>query len=253
MSLGLSLQQIGQDTVYTWQSLGVEVGVPVGRLWNGMLGLDFAVNGDRNTFAQGDVANSFRYRLTGGYSYVRGKRIRGTHFDFENRLTYARKQLNYREVNPSQSVTQYIFAARLRSAFQLGGRLHLANQTNLENLTSQEALVPLSEQFYIGGAATVRGYRENQFHSPQVGYSRTELLLGRSRAENGYVFVDVGYFLQQTLTPSGVILEKGRFITGYGFGLRTQSRAGNVDISFAVGDELSLQRTKIHLILNRSF
>jgi len=253
MSLGLSLQQIGQDTVYTWQSLGVESGLPVGRLWNGMLGVDFAVNGDRNTFAQGDVANSFRYRLTGGYSYIRGKKIRGRHIDFENRLTYARKQLNYREVNPSQSVTQYIFAAGLRWAFQLGARLHLANQTKVQSLTSQEALVPLSEQFYIGGASTVRGYREDQFHSPQVSFSRTELLLGRSRAENGYLFVDVGYFIQQTPIPSGPILEEGRFITGYGFGLRTQSRAGNVDISFAVGDEFSLQQTKIHLILNRSF
>ena len=77
--------------------------------------------------------------------------------------------------------------------------------------------------------------------------------MGKSRAENGYVFVDLGYFEQQNTTSLTSLVSDGRVITGYGFGLRTQSKAGDVDISFAVGDEMSLQQTKVHLILNRSF
>ena len=253
MSLGLSLQQVGQDTMYTWQSLGVQTGLPVGRLWGGIFGIEFAAHGDRNTFAQGDVTNSLRFRVTGGYSYVCGKRHRGTFFELNNHYTYADKKMAYRDGSQSQSVSQYIVSASLQSAMELGGRFHIANQTVYQSLSSEEQLVPLSEQFYIGGAATVRGYREDQFHSPLAAYSRTELLIGRSRAENGYLFVDVGYYRQQTQSPFGENVEDDRFISGLGFGLRTQSRVGTVDISFAVGEEMSLQQTKIHLILNRSF
>jgi len=264
MSLGLSLQQIGQDTVYTWQSLGVETGLPVGRLWQGMFGIDFAIHGDRNTFAFGDVTKSIRYRLMGGYSYARGKRHRGTFVSLGNRFTYANKKQSFRDEpgdqpqsdlqqRADQTVTQYITELDVELAVEIGRRAHIANRTVYQNLASRELVPPLSEQFYIGGAATVRGYRENQFHSPQIAYSRSELLVGRSRAENGYVFADVGYFLQQSLLPSGDTVEDARFLTGYGFGLRTQSKAGNVDISFAVGEEFSLQQTKIHIMLNRSF
>lgn len=253
MSLGLSLQQVGQDTAYTWQSLGVETGLPVGRLWQGMFGVDFAIHGDRNTFAYGDVTNSLRYRLTGGYSYMRGKKHRETFFALGNRFTYANKKQGYRDNHGGQAISQYIVGLEAELAVEIGHRFHIANKTVYQNLTSRERTVPLSEQFYIGGAATVRGYREDQFHSPQVAYSRSEFLIGKSRAENGYVFADIGYFLQQNLLPSGDVLEDARFLTGYGFGLRTQSKAGNVDISFAVGEELSLQQTKVHVILNRSF
>jgi outer membrane protein assembly factor BamA len=253
MSLGVSLQQVGQDTVYTWQSLGIQSGLPVGKLWGGLVGLDFAAHGDRNTFAQGDVTNSLRFRLTGGYSYVRGQRHRGAFLELGNQYTYADKKMNYRDGSGEQSVNQLIVGANINSALELSRRFHVANRTALQNLSSQEEFVPLSEQFYIGGAATVRGYRENQFHSPRVAFSRTELLVGRSRAENGYLFADFGYFLQQTRSPSGDVAADGRLISGYGFGLRTQSKAGNIDISFAVGEEFSLQQTKIHLMLNRTF
>jgi outer membrane protein assembly factor BamA len=253
MSLGLSVQQVGQDTVYTWQSLGVETGLPVGRLWQGMLGFDFAVNGDRNTFAQGDVTNSLRYRLTAGYTYKRGRKQRGTFFALANRFTYANKKQSFRDNGAGRSVPQYITALETELAVEVGRRIHVVNRTAFHNLTSGELVVPLSEQFYLGGAATLRGYRENQFHSPQIAYARNEFLVGKSRAENGYVFADVGYFLQRNLSSSGNIEDDARLLAGYGFGLRTQSRAGNVDISFAVGEELSLQQTKIHIILNRSF
>ena len=253
MSLGVTLQQVGQDTVYTWQSLGVETGIPVGRIGSGVVGLDFAVHGDRNTFAESDVTNTMRYRLTGGYSYVLGKRHRGFHLDLANQFTHASKRLRYRDTATSSRLSQLIVGFQLRAALEIARRVHIANQSAYEHLISDEAVVPISEQFYLGGAATVRGYRENQFHSPQIAYSRTELLVGKSRAENGYLFVDVGYFDQRVLGLGGELRRDAQLIAGYGFGLRTQSKAGNVDISFAVGEEFSLQQTKIHLILNRSF
>lgn len=252
-SLGLSLEQIGQDTVYTWQSVGVEMAAPVGRIWDGLLGIDFMAHGDRNTFAQGETSKSLRLRTMGGFSFVRGREHRGTLLGLESRYAYARKKLDGREDVDPESVSQHIVEAKAKLALELPRHFHLVNETVFKNLSSREAEVPLSEQYYLGGAATVRGYRENQFHSRRVAFSRSEILIGRSRAENGYVFADVGYYLQHDRSPVGEITTRDRFVFGHGFGLRTRSRAGNIDLSFAVGPEFTLRQTKIHVILNRTF
>jgi outer membrane protein insertion porin family len=120
-------------------------------------------------------------------------------------------------------------------------------------LESGEEYIPLSEQFYVGGAATIRGYRENQFHGRRVAYVRSELRVGRSRRENGYLFVDGGYVLWENRSSTGVVTQDEEFPVGYGFGLRTESRVGNIDLSFGIGDKLSLRQTKVHVILNQSF
>jgi len=253
MSLGLSLQQVGQDTVYTWQSLGVETAAPIGRLWGGLLGLDFAAHGDRNTFAEGDVAKSRRFRFVGGHTFVWGTRYRGNFLELVNRYAFASKRVDARGANNTASMSQHIVESDVKTALELPQNFHIVNHAAFRMLSSEEAEVPLSEQFQLGGAATVRGYRENQFHARRVAYSRTELLMGRSRAENGYIFADVGYYIRDQQNASGSSTTTSRFIFGHGFGLRTQSRAGNIDISFAVGEELSLRHTKVHVILNRKF
>jgi outer membrane protein assembly factor BamA len=252
MSLGLNLAQVGQDTVYTWQSVGLESVVPIGKLWGGMLAIEAAMNGDRSTFAQGDVSRSFRLRSTAGFSYVTGRKDRDTFVRVAGRFTYGDKEMNSK-TGGSQSVSQHILASDVESAFQLGRRVHVANHSVYQALSSAETLVPLSEQFYLGGAASVRGYRENQFHSPVTAFSRSELLIGKSRLENGYVFVDLGYYVHEVQDSSGVVTETDRVIAGYGVGLRTRSKAGHIDLSFAVGEELNLQRAKIHVALQRRF
>ena len=113
--------------------------------------------------------------------------------------------------------------------------------------------MPLSEQFYVGGARTVRGYRENQFHGRRVAYARNELRLGRSPRDGFYVFVDAGYVRQETPQAAGATLIDGTGLTGYGFGVRSLSRVGRLDLSFAVSDGLSLRQTKVHVLLEQNF
>jgi outer membrane protein assembly factor BamA len=253
IDFGIRIEQIGLDTLYTWQSVGVETEAPVARLKGGLLNVDLAVYGDRNTFSADDISKTLRLRVAGGYSYVRGKEGRDTFFEFRNRHAYARKDLDRRDGGDGGSVSQYILEARVRLALEVGGNLHLTNEANILALESGEDLVPLSEQFNLGGAATLRGYRENQFHGRRAAYTRSELEIGRSRRENAYFFADTGYILQETLSATGGVLQDDLFRLGYGFGLRTRSKAGNIDISFGVGEKLSLRQTKVHVILDRSF
>ncbi|UCG50617.1 MAG: BamA/TamA family outer membrane protein [Candidatus Latescibacterota bacterium] len=253
MSMGLRLEQIGQDTLYTWQSVGLESSAPIGRLWGGLFGVDLGLFGDRNTFSEGDVSNSIRFRIVGGNSFVKGKEDRGAYIDLRARHAYAAKKIRRRGGGGDESVSQYIFEARLSASVGLTRNVHGFAEMNYRGLESGEDFVPLSEQFYLGGAGTLRGYRENQFHGRRIAYVRSELRVGRSARENGYVFVDGGYVLQESVSASATVTKEELYPVGYGFGLRTQSRIGNIDISFGIGDRLSLRQTKVHVILDRSF
>lgn len=254
VGLGVMLEQIGLDTLYTWQSAGLESSIPIGRLWDGLLGIDGAVYGDRNTLSEGDISSTVRYRLAGGISFVEGYEERGTFIDLGTRYTLGYKKIQKREDDSDGgSVSQHVFEARMRGLVDVGRSVHGSIQVVYRGLESSEEFVPLAEQFYVGGASTIRGYRENQFHGRRVAYLRSELRLGGSRRENGYLFVDGGYILQETQDSEGIVSQRDEYPVGYGFGLRTASPAGNVDISFGIGEKLSLRQTKVHVILNRNF
>ncbi|HEU4363900.1 MAG TPA: ShlB/FhaC/HecB family hemolysin secretion/activation protein, partial [Candidatus Krumholzibacteria bacterium] len=131
--------------------------------------------------------------------------------------------------------------------------LHYSAQGAVTTLESDEPSVPLSEQFYVGGARTVRGYKENQFHGRRMAYARNELRLGRTPREGLYVFADAGYVLQESLLADDSATEGGTGLAGFGFGVRSASRLGRIDLSFAVSDEISLQSTKVHVLLEQNF
>jgi hypothetical protein len=251
--MGVKLEQIGQDTVYTWQSVGLESAAPIGRLWGGLFGVHFSAHGDRNTFSEGDEASSLRARIIAGINFTEGKEGEGSYIEFRTRQAFARKRIRMRDGSPDESVSQFI--SEIRAAGTAGVMRHLQGyiELNYKGLESPEEFVPLSEQFYVGGAGSIRGYREDQFHGRRTAYARSELRVGKSARENGYVFLDGGYVLQEFRTSDGQVSNPEVFPVGYGFGLRTQSRIGNIDLSFGIGDKPSLRQTKVHVILNRSF
>ncbi len=253
VGLGAILEQVGLDTLYTWQSLGLESTAPVGRLWGGLVGVRVGVYGDRNTFSQGDVSNTLRLRLNAGVDYTQGHADRGTFLEFVTGHTYGQKEIDLRAGGQSESVSQYTFESQVRSTVDIRNSAHAAIELVYRGIETSEEFVPLSEQFYVGGAGTVRGYRENQFHGRRIAYMRSEIRAGMNRRENGYLFADAGYVLQEAQDASGTVSKHEELPVGFGFGLRTESKVGNIDISFGVGDEISLRQTKVHVILNRMF
>jgi outer membrane protein insertion porin family len=243
LSLAARIHQIGLDTLYTWQSLGVEVERPVGRI-----GVSVGLHGDRNVFSVGELKRSWRARISLGARLQRdvaGARWRAG-------VSVARKRRILRD-GGDESLTQHIGEVETDVTVRLRDVLHIRNELVYRGLESSERIVPLSELFYIGGARTLRGYKENQFSGRRIATARTELLLGRTRAENVYLFGDVGYVLRETLTAADVVERSENVRAGYGFGLRTRSRLGNVELSFGVGEKLSLQQTKVHVLLEQSF
>jgi len=253
LTVGLRLEQIGQDTLYTWQSLGLETEKPVGHAGNTLFNVTVGLFGDRNVFSTGNLVRSWRYRTAAGTKILRGNRRYTNFFSLDARFTWAYKQNTYRDPDSTGTVDQYILEALGESTKSFARLLHGRLKGMYRGLRSDEDLVPLSEQFYIGGARTLRGYRENQFHGRRVGTLSGELLVGPGRWENGYIFVDGGYVYQETPQPDGTILRDNIFPVGFGFGLRTGSPVGNIDLSFAVDEHLSLSQTKVHVLLEQNF
>jgi outer membrane protein insertion porin family len=255
LSVGLSLEQIGQDTLYTWQSAGAEVGRAAGRLGSNLIAFSLGFHADRNVFSDGPLLRSWRYRGTGGLSLARGDAEKRSFANLETRVTVARKTSHYRDDGGTIGVSQYILEFGGEGSVGLTRSLSLFMGLAYRGLESNEPLLPLSEQFYIGGARTLRGYRENQFHGRRVGTSRSELRLGSSAGENVFLFVDAGYVRQESAAADGgeAVVRRDLFKTGYGFGLRTRSQVGVIGLSFGFGDEVSLGRAKVHILLEQNF
>ncbi|HET6462714.1 MAG TPA: POTRA domain-containing protein [Candidatus Krumholzibacteria bacterium] len=254
LGLGVRLEQVGQDTLYTWQSAGIEAERGLGRVAGMLLSFSVAGYGDRNVFSEGDLLRSSRWRVKTGASAMWGSDRAGKLARLGGNVAFAFKHNSYRDdATGPGDVRQTIYDGTAGVLFPAWRSLHVAVDGHLEWLQSDEPNVPLSEQFYVGGARTVRGYRENQFHGRRVAYARNELRLGRSARDGFYAFVDAGYVRQETPQPDGTTLIDGTGLTGYGFGVRSLSRVGRLDLSLAVSDGLSLRQTKVHVLLEQNF
>ena len=254
LGVGVRLEQIGQDTLYTWQSAGLEAERGVGRVAGTLLSVKLGAFGDRNVFSEGDLLRSTRWRARAGVDAMRGSERRGSYARLGGAVALAFKTNYYREgVEGPGDVRQTIYDATVVAVAPAWGAVHLAIDGRFDWLESGEGSVPLSEQFTVGGARTVRGYRENQFHGRSIAYARNELRLGRSARDGFYLFIDAGYVRQELAQPDGTTRLEDTGLTGYGFGVRSISRVGRIDLSFAVSDEFSLRQTKVHVLLEQNF
>ena len=120
-------------------------------------------------------------------------------------------------------------------------------------VTSGEDFIAFADQYRLGGANTVRGYREEQFRGSRVAWSNVEyrfLLGGRSRF---FVFFDLGYFFREELLPDLTRQTIERTKIGYGLGVRLETTLGVIGIDYGLGDDGSFSNGKIHLGLTNEF
>jgi outer membrane protein insertion porin family len=129
--------------------------------------------------------------------------------------------------------------------------LHLG--LHFRGLSTDENLVPVSDQFKFGGINSVRGYREEEFFGTQIAWTNVEyrfLLAGNSRL---FLFADYGYFRRKALPgPDEFLTRVSGKKLGLGFGLRIDSKAGLVGIDYGLGEGDSFSQGKIHFgLMNR--
>ncbi|NIR49676.1 BamA/TamA family outer membrane protein [candidate division KSB1 bacterium] len=119
-------------------------------------------------------------------------------------------------------------------------------------ITSDEAIVPITEQYRFGGTRTLRGYREEQFRGSRIAWANVEYRYLLNRDSRLFVFLDAGYFFREELleeTPTEI--EDAKF--GFGFGLRLDTKLGYFGIDYGLGEGDGLSNGKVHIGLTNAF
>jgi outer membrane protein insertion porin family len=125
-------------------------------------------------------------------------------------------------------------------------------------VTSSEQVVPLPDQFRLGGATTLRGYREEQFRGSRVAWSNIEYRYLLSRRSRAFLFFDFGYYYRIERSPSEnetepQFLKIEEFKPAWGLGVRVDTPLGIVGVDYGLGEGDALTNGKVHVSLVNSF
>jgi len=115
-------------------------------------------------------------------------------------------------------------------------------------IKSSEPLIPLPDQFRLGGSKSLRGYREDQFRGSEVAWTNLEYRYWMGRRSRAFLFTDYGYY--------GAKEETGRrqaFKLGYGFGFRLQTGLGIMGIDYGLAGGSDFLNGMIHVVLVNEF
>ncbi|HOY45226.1 MAG TPA: BamA/TamA family outer membrane protein [bacterium] len=113
---------------------------------------------------------------------------------------------------------------------------------------SGETIVPVSDQFRLGGARTLRGFSEDQFRGSSVAWLNCEYRYWLGRRSRTFLFADYGYYSAQR--ASGKLQE---FKLGYGLGFRLETGLGIMSLDYGLGHGDDLLGGKIHVGLINEF
>jgi len=112
--------------------------------------------------------------------------------------------------------------------------------------------VEMSDLYRLGGASTLRGYREAQFLGSRLAWSSIEYRLLVGRRSYLFGFLDAGYVFSPDQQVLG--LAQSEFTRlGYGVGVRLDSPLGLIGVSVAFGQGDTFSTAKLHVRLVSEF
>jgi hemolysin activation/secretion protein len=158
------------------------------------------------------------------------------------------------DVRGASTEQQMIVDARGHAGWALSRAWAAEGRATWQSVDGEHLPVPDSELWYVGGATTVRGYREEQFRGETAAYGGIDLVLGPQGRGQVYAFYDLGWVRRTAPAGAeGTLVRRDRWLHGFGLGLRTPSAAGWVDLSVGFADQLTFDAGKIHLALVQGF
>ena len=110
----------------------------------------------------------------------------------------------------------------------------------------------VSDLYRLGGANSLRGYREEQFSGTRLGWTSLEFRYSLGRRTFAFAFYDFGY-IAQSPDPSRNRPEFSATRGGYGIGGRLETALGILGVSYALGEGDGLAEGKIHFGLVNEF
>jgi len=114
-----------------------------------------------------------------------------------------------------------IFASRIRVGYSSGD-------------------LPWAEQFFLGGASTLRGYRDDEFYGDEMALGNFEIRIPVQEAISVVGFYDIGMAGDSAFSD---------LKSAYGFGFRVRTPIGNIRLDFGTGD----YETRTHFSFGEMF
>ncbi len=151
----------------------------------------------------------------------------------------------YRKFESNEDYNDRKIEAELQSALPLRRNLILHTKLAWKQISNSDDSIPVNEKWYIGGANSLRGYREKQFLAAKITWFNLELRYLFEEMSRIFVFLDGGA-LQD---PGSDTIKK----YGYGFGMRINTRLGLTGFDFGLGKGDSFSSAKLHFIIQNSF
>jgi outer membrane protein assembly factor BamA len=242
-----------EDTLYTRTEYGLEAGLPLGE--GAALGL--GVEGGRvvpgggagwRTTWQGTRV-SLRRRSRGWREGAPPLELFGYSAVLVTSQSFTRETLADGSGRRGNRLTLTLDAAGER---RLGERRFVTLGLDGRFRSGDRAVLPVYDLFPLGGAASLRGYREEEFRAARYLLLRAEHGWGRA-GTRAYLFLDQAVFYRKP-DPS---LSTGEGATsyraGYGVGASVPSGLGRVGLELAWGRGDGPLDAKLHLRLRSQF
>jgi outer membrane protein assembly factor BamA len=274
LNLGVSLQQLVQDTIYTMRQFTFDGIVWMGTNWAGLFGAKL------RSVTPTDNATSFLSNIpTANFTSV----YIGASYDTRDDRINPRKGLFYRAsieygkknetsfsensagtdtliVHPinviAQRVRQKLNTKKVTMDFEavmpLGRRWVFFDAVHAAVYKSPQTIIPYSERFLFGGLKSVRGYTQDFFNGSRIGWNNLELRWLTSRRSRLFIFMDTGYYFRNAVENSLLVRQQGWPI-GYGFGIRFQTKLGLFGLDYGLGKGDTFATGKVHFGITSQF
>ncbi len=250
----LLLDQEVLQGVHTRFQSDVRVNLPVAGVW----GVELGFGRDRSTFPTGEWARSSRLRSRVAIHHRRFD-LSVSGWQAEVAVESAKRQAETRPEEGAQATAlqqeqQTLLQVDLDGEIWLGGTLSLGLRGHYAGVNGDEESVPLTEQYRLGGARSLRGYREDQFHGEQVASVALELRVGRAGGSRLYTFLDVGYVRHSRINPETDLLDTSiDYPEGFGVGIETAGIGGDISLAIGFPGTFGLDEAKLHVSLVQAF
>jgi len=173
---------------------------------------------------------------------------------FENAYSFSRKRINGPQLfitsTTSTNINLQRFSIDLSGYYQLFNKQVIA--LGLHGRELRGSFFEVSDLFRLGGANTLRGYREDQFLGNRITWTNFEYRLLLTHRTFGFVFFDTGYYLRNADIQINVPKSEG-FNIGYGVGFNVETSLGVLRVSFALAKGDSFSQGKIHFGIVNEF
>lgn len=175
--------------------------------------------------------------------------------------------------NPRSGLKYAASWSALRKSYRFGTggrtaltRTEIALDHYIPTLSNQAAALLLSyrrvdtgrevpdpaDRFWLGGASSLRGYREKIFPADRALLASVEYRFLTGEASRVFLFTDIGHLWNRE-TINGRAATSILTRVGYGFGMRLHSRAGTLGFDYGLGRGDSPGEGKLHVRLTTEF